>query len=99
MSLPGWSFGASQFAALMAFVILKPLSHHQNMPWGGYFGAKENCSAQTCGTAASMLSAGFTYSIPALYWTGALTGSAIKNIVSFLLFTTAVGRSFLPMQC
>lgn len=62
----GWSFGASQFAALLAFAILKPLSKYLNMPWGGYFGPKENCSAQTCGTAASMLSAGFTYAIPAL---------------------------------
>lgn len=72
------------------------------MPWGGYnrlvfvlklryFGPKENCSAQTCGTAASMLSAGFTYSIPALYWTGALSGAVTKEILSFLLFATAVG--------
>eukprot|EP01135_Chromosphaera_perkinsii_P009881 Nk52_evm11s1945 gene=Nk52_evmTU11s1945 len=90
----GWSFSSSQFAALVAFALIKPLSKTKG-PWSGYFGPKENVTAQTAGTAAGMLSAGFGYSIPALYWVGAITSDVTDEIASFLLFTT--GFAFFGM--
>eukprot|EP00126_Sphaerothecum_destruens_P002591 Sdes_comp16018_c0_seq1m5203 len=85
----GWSFSSSQFAALIAFACIQPLSRTRG-PWKGYFGPKENCTAQTAGTASGMLSAGYTYAIPALYWLGFLNpDNLMGDIPSFLLYTVA----------
>lgn len=47
----GWTFGASMFGAIFSFAIIKPLSRVLPL-WagGGYFGAKENVTAQSAAT-------------------------------------------------
>lgn len=61
----GWTFGASLFGAIFSFAIIKPLSRVLPPKWGGgYFGAKENCTAQSAATTAGGLSAGFVSGIP-----------------------------------
>ncbi|KAI8580872.1 hypothetical protein K450DRAFT_234984 [Umbelopsis ramanniana AG] len=70
----GWTFGASLFGAIFSFAILKPLSRTLPPKWGGgYFGPKENCSAQSAATTAGGLSAGFVAGIPAMYKLGLMT--------------------------
>ncbi|CAM0135575.1 hypothetical protein VKS41_005225 [Umbelopsis sp. WA50703] len=70
----GWTFGASLFGAIFSFAILKPLSRSLPPKWGGgYFGPKENCSAQSAATTAGGLSAGFVAGIPAMYKLGLMT--------------------------
>ncbi|KAJ2961362.1 hypothetical protein NQZ79_g3375 [Umbelopsis isabellina] len=70
----GWTFGASLFGAIFSFAILKPLSRTLPPRWGGgYFGPKENCSAQSAATTAGGLSAGFVAGIPAMYKLGLMT--------------------------
>ncbi|GAA5802237.1 hypothetical protein HPULCUR_007700 [Helicostylum pulchrum] len=64
----GWTFGASLFGAIFSFAIIKPLSKILPPKWGGgYFGPKENCTAQSAATTSGGLSAGFVAGIPAMY--------------------------------
>ncbi|CAO3646889.1 unnamed protein product [Mucor hiemalis] len=83
----GWTFGASLFGAIFSFAILKPLSRVLPAKWGGgYFGPKENCSAQSAATTAGGLSAGFVSGIPAMYRLG-LMSTPRDDAVKLLLFT------------
>lgn len=83
----GWTFGASLFGAIFSFAILKPLSRALPAKWGGgYFGPKENCSAQSAATTAGGLSAGFVSGIPAMYRLGLMT-TPREDAVKLLLFT------------
>ncbi|CAO0789444.1 unnamed protein product [Mucor circinelloides] len=83
----GWTFGASLFGAIFSFAILKPLSRALPPKWGGgYFGVKENCSAQSAATTAGGLSAGFVSGIPAMYKLGLMT-TPREDAVALLLFT------------
>ncbi|KAI8984759.1 OPT oligopeptide transporter protein-domain-containing protein [Mycotypha africana] len=83
----GWTFGASLFGAIFSFAALKPLSRVLPPKWGGgYFGAAENCSAQSAATTAGGLSAGFVSGIPAMYKLG-LMKTPREDAVALLLFT------------
>ncbi|GAA5803747.1 OPT oligopeptide transporter protein-domain-containing protein [Helicostylum pulchrum] len=83
----GWTFGASLFGAIFSFAILKPLSTALPPKWGGgYFGPKENCSAQSAATTAGGLSAGFVSGVPAMYKLGLMT-TPREDAVALLLFT------------
>ncbi|KAI8370461.1 OPT oligopeptide transporter protein-domain-containing protein [Radiomyces spectabilis] len=83
----GWTFGASLFGAIFSFAIIKPMSRALPPRWGGgYFGPKENCSAQSAATTAGGLSAGFVSGIPAMYKLGLMT-TPREDIVPLLLFT------------
>ncbi|KAI7899098.1 OPT oligopeptide transporter protein-domain-containing protein [Cokeromyces recurvatus] len=83
----GWTFGASLFGAIFSFAILKPLSRILPPKWGGgYFGPKENCSAQSAATTAGGLAAGFVSGIPAMYKLGLMT-TPRDDAVALLLFT------------
>ncbi|GAA5802236.1 hypothetical protein HPULCUR_007699 [Helicostylum pulchrum] len=83
----GWTFGASLFGAIFSFAIIKPLSRILPPKWGGgYFGPKENCTAQSAATTAGGLSAGFISGIPAMYKLG-LMNTPKEDVVALLLFT------------
>lgn len=83
----GWTFGASLFGAIFSFAILKPLSTALPPKWGGgYFGPKENCTAQSAATTSGGLSAGFVAGIPAMYKLGLLTNPK-DDAVKLLLLT------------
>ncbi|ORZ25097.1 OPT oligopeptide transporter protein-domain-containing protein [Absidia repens] len=83
----GWTFGASLFGAIFSFAIIKPLSRALPLKWGGgYFGAKENCTAQSAATTAGGLSAGFVSGIPAMYKLGLMTDPR-QDAPALLLFT------------
>ncbi|KAI9478013.1 MAG: OPT oligopeptide transporter protein-domain-containing protein [Benjaminiella poitrasii] len=83
----GWTFGASLFGAIFSFAILKPLSRILPPKWGGgYFGPKENCSAQSAATTAGGLSAGFVSGVPAMYKLGLMT-TPREDAAALILFT------------
>ncbi|KAI8342664.1 OPT oligopeptide transporter protein-domain-containing protein [Chlamydoabsidia padenii] len=83
----GWTFGASLFGAIFSFAIIKPLSRVLPPKWGGgYFGAKENCTAQSAATTAGGLSAGFVSGIPAMYKLGLMT-TPRQDAPALVLFT------------
>ncbi|CAO3636731.1 unnamed protein product [Cunninghamella echinulata] len=83
----GWTFGASLFGAIFSFAILKPLSRALPPKWGGgYFGPKENCTAQSAATTAGGLSAGFVSGIPAMYKLGLLS-TPRGDAAALVLFT------------
>ncbi|RUS29694.1 OPT oligopeptide transporter protein-domain-containing protein [Jimgerdemannia flammicorona] len=84
----GWSFGASLFGAIFSFAIIKPLSRVLPI-WagGGYFGPKENCSAQTAATTAGGLSAGFVSAIPAMYKLGLLSADPMDDLAALIMWT------------
>ncbi|ORZ10448.1 OPT oligopeptide transporter protein-domain-containing protein [Absidia repens] len=83
----GWTFGASLFGAIFSFAIIKPLSRALPVKWGGgYFGAKENCTAQSAATTAGGLSAGFVAGIPAMYKLGLMT-TPRQDAPALILFT------------
>ncbi|KAI8081338.1 OPT oligopeptide transporter protein-domain-containing protein [Halteromyces radiatus] len=83
----GWTFGASLFGAIFSFAIIKPLSRALPERWGGgYFGAKENCTAQSAATTAGGLSAGFVSGIPAMYKLGLMTNPR-DDAAALVLFT------------
>lgn len=85
----GWTFGASLFGAIFSFAIIKPLSRTLPPKWGGgYFGPKENCSAQSAATTAGGLSAGFVAGIPAMYKLGLLS-TPEQDAGSLVLWTMA----------
>ncbi|KAF7724255.1 hypothetical protein EC973_001211 [Apophysomyces ossiformis] len=83
----GWGFGASLFGAIFSFAFLKPMSRILP-PWlgGGYFGAKENCTAQAAATTAGGLSVGFVSGIPAMYKLGLMT-TPTKDAAALFLFS------------
>ncbi|KAI8145930.1 OPT oligopeptide transporter protein-domain-containing protein [Fennellomyces sp. T-0311] len=83
----GWTFGASLFGAIFSFAILKPLSRILPL-WmgGGYFGPKENVTAQSAATTAGGLSAGFVAGVPALYKLGLMT-TPKGDAAALVLFT------------
>ncbi|KAL0090406.1 OPT oligopeptide transporter protein-domain-containing protein [Phycomyces blakesleeanus] len=83
----GWTFGASLFGAIFSFAIIKPLSRILPPKWGGgYFGAKENCTAQSAATTSGGLSAGFVSGIPAMYKLGLMT-TPREDAAALVLFT------------
>jgi OPT family oligopeptide transporter len=83
----GWTFGASLFGAIFTFAIIKPLSRALPPKWGGgYFGPKENCTAQSAATTAGGLSAGFVSGIPAMYKLGLMT-TPKQDVAALILFT------------
>jgi uncharacterized oligopeptide transporter (OPT) family protein len=85
----GWTFGASLFGAIFSFAIIKPLSRALPPKWGGgYFGPKENCSAQSAATTAGGLSAGFVSGIPAMYKLGLMT-TPKNDAAALVLFTVS----------
>ncbi|ORX60646.1 OPT superfamily oligopeptide transporter [Hesseltinella vesiculosa] len=85
----GWTFGASLFGAIFSFAIIKPISRALPPKWGGgYFGAKENCTAQSAATTAGGLSAGFVSGIPAMYKLG-LMSTPREDAPALVLFTIA----------
>ncbi|KAK9760141.1 hypothetical protein K7432_016137, partial [Basidiobolus ranarum] len=70
----GWTFGASLFGAIFTFAIVKPLSRIlPKVLGGGYFGPKENCTAQTAASTAGGFNVGFITCIPALYRLGVMS--------------------------
>ncbi|KAI9312478.1 OPT oligopeptide transporter protein-domain-containing protein [Dichotomocladium elegans] len=83
----GWSFGASMFGAIFSFAIIKPLSRVLPL-WlgGGYYGPKENVTAQSAATTAGGLSSGFVSGIPAMYKLGLLT-TPTGDAAALTLFT------------
>ncbi|KAI9489308.1 OPT oligopeptide transporter protein-domain-containing protein [Zychaea mexicana] len=83
----GWTFGASLFGAIFSFAIIKPLSRVLPL-WagGGYFGAKENVTAQSAATTAGGLSAGFVAGVPAMYKLG-LMSTPKNDAAALVLFT------------
>ncbi|KAI7897028.1 OPT oligopeptide transporter protein-domain-containing protein [Mucor mucedo] len=86
----GWTFGASLFGAIFSFAIIKPLSRVLPPRWGGgYYGPKENCTAQTAATTAGGLSAGFTSGIPAMYKLGLLNTPKEDAAALFLFAISA----------
>ncbi|CEG67415.1 hypothetical protein CU097_007557 [Rhizopus azygosporus] len=86
----GWSFGASLFGAIFSFAVLKPMSRILPPKWGGgYFGPKENCTAQSAATTAGGLSAGFVSGIPAMYKLGLLTNPRDDAAALFLFAISA----------
>lgn len=83
----GWTFGASLFGAIFSFAIIKPISKVLPPKWGGgYFGPKENCTAQSAATTAGGLSAGFVAGIPAMYKLGLMT-TPVQDAAALVLFT------------
>ncbi|KAI8979182.1 OPT oligopeptide transporter protein-domain-containing protein [Mycotypha africana] len=83
----GWTFGASLFGAIFSFAIIKPISRILPPRWGGgYFGPKENCTAQSAATTAGGLSAGFVSGIPAMYKLGLMT-TPKDDAAALVLFT------------
>ncbi|KAG2198816.1 hypothetical protein INT47_000732 [Mucor saturninus] len=83
----GWTFGASLFGAIFSFAIIKPMSTALPPKWGGgYFGPKENCTAQSAATTSGGLSAGFVAGIPAMYRLGLLS-TPREDAVKLLLLT------------
>ncbi|KAI9366357.1 OPT oligopeptide transporter protein-domain-containing protein [Pilaira anomala] len=85
----GWTFGASLFGAIFSFAIIKPLSRSLPPRWGGgYFGPKENCTAQSAATTSGGLSAGFISGIPAMYKLGLMTNPK-DDVIPLLLFTVS----------
>ncbi|RCI01917.1 hypothetical protein CU098_007364 [Rhizopus stolonifer] len=83
----GWTFGASLFGAIFSFALIKPLSKIIPPKWGGgYFGPKENCTAQSAATTAGGLSAGFVSGIPAMYKLGLMT-TPREDAAALVLFT------------
>lgn len=83
----GWTFGASLFGAIFSFAIIKPISRVLPPKWGGgYFGPKENCTAQSAATTAGGLSAGFVAGIPAMYKLGLMT-TPVQDAAALVLFT------------
>ncbi|KAG2228091.1 hypothetical protein INT45_009137 [Circinella minor] len=83
----GFTFGAGIFGAIFSFAIIKPLSDRIPLAWGGgYFGPKENVTAQTAATTSGGLFSGFISSIPALYKLGLMT-TPREDIVALTLFT------------
>ncbi|RUO96328.1 OPT oligopeptide transporter protein-domain-containing protein [Jimgerdemannia flammicorona] len=84
----GWSFESSLFGAIFSFALIKPMSCSLP-PWlgGGYFGPKENCSAQTVATTAGSLSAGLVSGIPAMYKLGLLSANPMSDITTLTLWT------------
>ncbi|KAI8890666.1 OPT superfamily oligopeptide transporter [Backusella circina FSU 941] len=83
----GWTFGASLFGAIFSFAIIKPLSRVLPPKWGGgYFGPKENTTAQSAATTAGGLSAGFVSGIPAMYKLGLMT-TPKQDAAGLVLFT------------
>jgi uncharacterized oligopeptide transporter (OPT) family protein len=82
----GWTFGASLFGAIFSFAILKPMSRMLPPRWGGgYFGPKENCTAQSAATTSGGLSAGFVSGIPAMYKLG-LMNTPKEDAAALILF-------------
>ncbi|KAJ3043514.1 hypothetical protein HDV00_004903 [Rhizophlyctis rosea] len=79
----GWTFGAQLFAAICTFGILKPLTNSL----GGYFGPKENATAQTAGSTAGGLSVGFITGIPAMYRLGLLSDDVTNDILKLAMWT------------
>ncbi|KAI9495350.1 OPT oligopeptide transporter protein-domain-containing protein [Zychaea mexicana] len=85
----GFTFGAGIFGAIFSFAIIKPLSTRLPLAWGGgYFGPKENVTAQTAATTSGGLFSGFISSIPALYKLGLMT-TPRQDIVALTLFTVS----------
>ncbi|CDH49999.1 oligopeptide transporter [Lichtheimia corymbifera JMRC:FSU:9682] len=83
----GFTFGAGIFGAIFSFAIIRPLS--TRLPealGGGYFGPKENVTAQSAATTAGGLFSGFISAIPALYKLGLMT-TPRQDIVALTLFT------------
>ncbi|KAI9282582.1 OPT oligopeptide transporter protein-domain-containing protein [Sporodiniella umbellata] len=86
----GWTFGASLFGAIFSFAIIKPISRILPVRWGGgYFGPKENCTAQSAATTAGGLSAGFVSGIPAMYKLGLMTNPRDDAAALFLFAISA----------
>ncbi|KAG0769502.1 hypothetical protein G6F57_004330 [Rhizopus arrhizus] len=86
----GWTFGASLFGAIFSFAIIKPISRILPPKWGGgYFGPKENCTAQSAATTAGGLSAGFVSGIPAMYKLGLMTNPRDDAAALFLFAISA----------
>ncbi|KAL1916348.1 uncharacterized protein VTP21DRAFT_5965 [Calcarisporiella thermophila] len=87
----GWGVGSGLFGAVLSFAILKPMS--RMLPTylgGGYFGPKENCTAQSAASAAGGLSAGFVSAIPAMYRLGLLQVENLnRDMVHITLWTIA----------
>ncbi|KAI9318787.1 OPT oligopeptide transporter protein-domain-containing protein [Dichotomocladium elegans] len=85
----GFTFGAGIFGAIFSFALIRPMS--TRLPtWfgGGYFGPKENVTAQSAATAAGGLFSGFISAIPALYKLG-LMSTPRKDMAALALFTIA----------
>jgi uncharacterized oligopeptide transporter (OPT) family protein len=75
------------FGAIFSFAIIKPMSRALPPKWGGgYFGPKENCSAQSAATTAGGLSAGFVSGVPAMYRLGLMTNPR-DDAAKLILFT------------
>ncbi|KAI9321715.1 OPT oligopeptide transporter protein-domain-containing protein [Dichotomocladium elegans] len=105
----GWTFGASMFGAIFSFAILKPLSRILPPSFGGgYFGPKENVTAQSAATTSGGLSTGFVSAIPAMYKLGllqtpkadaaALTLFTISAAFYGLFFAVPLRRHFVVTQ-
>ncbi|KAI8150115.1 OPT oligopeptide transporter protein-domain-containing protein [Fennellomyces sp. T-0311] len=85
----GFTFGAGIFGAIFSFAIIKPLSTRLPLAWGGgYFGPKENVTAQTAATTSGGLFSGFISAIPALYKLDLMT-TPRQDIAALTLFTIA----------
>ncbi|KAK9767810.1 hypothetical protein K7432_002091 [Basidiobolus ranarum] len=85
----GWTFGASLFGAIFTFAIVKSMS--QVLPTafgGGYFGPKENCTAQTAASTAGGFNVGFITCIPALYRLGLMSDNVIDDVGALLMWAT-----------
>lgn len=83
----GWTFGAGIFGAIFSFAIIKPLSTRLTPAWGGgYFGPKENVTAQSAATTSGGLFSGFISAVPALYKLGLMT-TPRQDVAALTLFT------------
>ncbi|KXJ92090.1 OPT oligopeptide transporter [Microdochium bolleyi] len=93
-----WTFGASLFGSILGFAILKPISTYgPRYLGGGYFGPKENVTAQTAATAAGGLGILFIGPIPAMYHLGLLSKNPaddIGKLITFGLCTAYYGLFF-----
>ncbi|KAJ3120887.1 hypothetical protein HK098_004178 [Nowakowskiella sp. JEL0407] len=84
----GWTFGASIFASIFSFGILKPLSNLLPAALGGrYFGPRENVTAQTAASTSGGLSVGMITAIPAMYRLGLLSNDVSNDILRLSLWT------------
>ncbi|KAI8811363.1 OPT oligopeptide transporter protein-domain-containing protein [Cladochytrium replicatum] len=84
----GWTFGASIFAAVFTFGILKPLSRLLPLALGGrYFGPRENVTAQTAASTSGGLSVGMITAIPALYRLGLMSDNVTDDILRLTMWT------------
>ncbi|KAI8811822.1 OPT oligopeptide transporter protein-domain-containing protein [Cladochytrium replicatum] len=84
----GWTFGASIFAAVFTFGILKPLSRLLPLALGGrYFGPRENVTAQTAASTSGGLSVGMITAIPALYRLGLMSDDVMDDILRLTMWT------------